>query len=358
MRHAWFMKSVEFIKGLADQDGNFLEDDEAKGYCIEDYNRLCGDTEDGLVDQDGNFLEDDEAKGYCIEDYNRLCGDTEDGNFIKGLDETINQKSNRMSVEERDGVLDSEGDGVHLSQTNDVIQQVDHFDDDYMLMLNDEEKPVKSSLNDTELEQEPDKFADKLGILEQQPNDAKGKTIVSKENLEVRVKEKPSLGTDLAPRQVKKKKCQRALRPNYVLRSAQQLDLWVDQMWSLRLPEADWAMVYFLVNEPKKHWCLVELEIHNRVVTFYDSFGWAGGNKRRWWRQMTKLLPKKLTVYLLMHGIFESKGISADSYNITYKYDAAPFQAALFGDCGILDVVIEAPYKQRKINGTFEEVML
>ncbi|GKB83494.1 hypothetical protein Tco_0950389, partial [Tanacetum coccineum] len=28
-----------------------------------------------------------------------------------------------MSVEERDGVLDSEGDGVHLSQKNDVIQQ-------------------------------------------------------------------------------------------------------------------------------------------------------------------------------------------------------------------------------------------
>nr|GEW32137.1 reverse transcriptase domain-containing protein [Tanacetum cinerariifolium] len=177
------------------------------------------------------------------------------------------------------------------------IKEVDHFDDDYMLMLNDVEKPVKSSLNDMELEQEPDKFADKLGILEQQPNDAKGKTIVSEENLE--------------------------------------LDLWVDQMWSLRLPEADWAMVYFPVNEPKKHWCLAELEIHNGVVTFYDSFGWVGENKRRWWRQMKKLLPKKLTVYLLMHGIFKSKGISADSYNITYKYDAAPFQAALFGDCGI-----------------------
>ncbi|GJX79452.1 hypothetical protein Tco_0327601 [Tanacetum coccineum] len=60
MRHAWFMASVDFIQGLADQDG---------------------------------------------------------------VDETICQKINRVSVEEGDGVLDSEGDGVYLSQTNDVIQQ-------------------------------------------------------------------------------------------------------------------------------------------------------------------------------------------------------------------------------------------
>nr|GEW35995.1 hypothetical protein [Tanacetum cinerariifolium] len=88
---AWFMASVELIRGLADQDNNFLEDDEARG----------------------NY----------IEHHNGLCGDTEDGNFIKGLDEKICQKSNPVLVEEGDGVLDSEGDGVHLSQTNDVIQQ-------------------------------------------------------------------------------------------------------------------------------------------------------------------------------------------------------------------------------------------
>ncbi|GKB40119.1 phospholipase-like protein [Tanacetum coccineum] len=93
--------------------------------------------------------------------------------------------------------------------------------------------------------------------------------------------------------------------------------------------------VYFLVHEPKKHWCLAELEIRNGVVTFYDSLGWAGGNRRRWWRQMKKYLPKKLTLYLHMHGVLESKGISAGSYNITYKYADAPFQAALFGDRGI-----------------------
>ncbi|GJV54390.1 phospholipase-like protein [Tanacetum coccineum] len=109
-------------------------------------------------------------------------------------------------------------------------------------------------------------------------------------------------------------------------------------MWSLTPPEADWAIVsphfstsilsgsmpdyfsnghmyplpwiavekvYFLVNEPKKHWCLAELEIRNGVVRFYDSLGWAG------------------------------RSISADDYKITYKYAAALFQASLFGDCGI-----------------------
>ncbi|GJV32045.1 phospholipase-like protein [Tanacetum coccineum] len=77
--------------------------------------------------------------------------------------------------------------------------------------------------------------------------------------------------------------------------------------------------VFFRVNEPKKHWCLSELEIRNGVVTFYDSLGLAGVNRRRRWRQMKTLLLEKLTVYLLMHDIFESKGISADDYKITYK---------------------------------------
>ncbi|GJW70512.1 hypothetical protein Tco_0127429 [Tanacetum coccineum] len=218
IRQAWFMASVDFIQGL--------------------------------VDQDGNFLQDDEARGNYIEHHNGLCGDTKDGNLVEGVDETICQKINRVSVEEGDCVLDYEGDGVHLSQTNDVIQQaqpssssshpgndedashlddfmeidgenandenptidvvvppkdddrilrtikpndacdeveVDNFEDDYMLMLNDEEKPVKSSLND----------------------------------MEVKVEEKPSLGRGLGPLKVKKKNCQSALRPNYVLRSTQ-----------------------------------------------------------------------------------------------------------------------------------------
>ncbi|GJU51129.1 hypothetical protein Tco_1220684, partial [Tanacetum coccineum] len=88
-------------------------------------------------------------------------------------------------------------------------------------MLNDEEKPVKSSLDDMELEEQPDNLVDKQGNLEQQPNDAEDKSTGLKENEEVRVDEQPCVETDLAPLKVKKKKCQRALRPNYVLRSVQ-----------------------------------------------------------------------------------------------------------------------------------------
>ncbi|GJX15162.1 phospholipase-like protein [Tanacetum coccineum] len=681
MRQAWFMASVDYIKGLADQDGNFSQDDEARVNCIEHNNGMCGDTEVGKFLQDeearvngiehhngmcgdtevgkfvqdeearvngikhhnrmcgdtevGKFVQDEEERVNGIEHHNGMCGDTEDGNFAEGIDETICPKSNQMSVEEGDGVLDSEGDGVHLSQINDVIQQavnlstmsstspeainptvadffsefdafkkevlllkkrkddefdeltkrflkletsqtfmmfknflktdvctenqstdlnpkksedmpnfcsnhndtsnhigglsteakasssssnpgndkdashlddlmeidgenvkdgytnsqdhlhllikalesktenptldvvvppkdddcilrtrkpndaydvveVDNYEDDYMLLLNDEEKPVKSSLNDMELEQEPDKIDVKQGILEQQPNAPKGKTIVFEETVGVKVEEKLGLGRGVCPLKVKKKNCQRALRPNYLLRSAKDrkkkldmalkppfgqqlattsvpkkrksrfmktevnvppfdfedisgqprirsmndimthehfvenlsrpddcksdkvtlpehmsgwlndhhLDLWIDLMWSLRPPEADWAIVspyfstcilsriiseyfsndhmyplpwqavekvYFLVNKPKTHWCLAELEIHTGVVTFYDSLGWAGGSRRRWWRRMKKLLPEKLTVYLVMHGILERKGISADDYKITYK---------------------------------------
>ncbi|GKA18579.1 phospholipase-like protein [Tanacetum coccineum] len=564
MRHAWFMASVDFIKGLANQDGKSLQDDEARVNCIEHNNGICGDTEVC------KFLQDEEA---------------------------------RVNVEEGDGVLDSEGDGVHLSQTNDVIQQavnlstmsstspqainpavaeffsefdalkkevfllkkrkddefdelkkrfsklktsqsfvmfknllktdvctenestdsnpkkfedmpnffsnhndtsnhigrlsteakpssfsshpgndkdashlddlmeidgenvkdgytnsqhhlhllikalesktenptldvvvppkdddcilrtikpkdaydvveVDKYEDDYMLMLNDKEKNVKSSLNDMELEQELDKIAVKQGILEQQPNAPKGKTTVLEETVGVKVEEKPGLGRGLGPLKVKKKNCQRALRPNYVLRSAKyrkkklamtlkppfgqqsattplpkkiksrimktkvivppfdlenlsrpddcksakvtvpehmcefitnkampeyrfpwgKRDIVIGRSFWLSLSclntgKAGWLNdhVYFPVNEPKTHWCLAELEIRTGVVTFYDSVGWAGGSRRRWWRRMKKSLLEKLTVNLVMHGIFKSKGISADDYKITYNYADALF---------------------------------
>nr|GEU60341.1 phospholipase-like protein [Tanacetum cinerariifolium] len=344
------MASVDFIKGLADQDGKFLQVDEARVNCIEHNNGMYGDTEVGT------FLQDAEARVNDIEHHNVMCGDTEDDNFVEGIDETIYLKTNQISVEEGDGVLDSEGDGVHLSQTNDVIQQahhlhllikaleskienhtldavvppkdndyilrtirpndaydvveVDNYEDDYMLMLNDEEKPVKSSLNDMELEQKPDKIAVKQESLEQLPNAPKGKIIVLEETVRVKVEEKPELGRGRS--------------------------FWLS-LSCRNTGKADWLNdhVYFLVNEPKTHWCLAELEIRIGVVTFYDSLGWAGGSRRCWWRRMKKLLLEKLTVYLVMHGIFESKGISANDYKITYKYADAPFQASLFGDCGI-----------------------
>ncbi|GJZ34132.1 hypothetical protein Tco_0579568 [Tanacetum coccineum] len=299
MRHAWFMVSVDYIKGLANQDGKFFQDDEARVNCIEHNNGMCGDTKVGKFVQDeearvngikhhnricgetevGKFVQDEEERVNGIEHHNGMCGDKKDGNFAEGIDETICLKSNQMSVEEEDGVLDSEGDSVHLSQTNDVIQQavnlstmssttasssssnpgndkdashlddlmeidgenvkddddcilrtrkpndaydvveVDNYEDDYMLMLNDEEKPVKSSLNDMELEQEPNKINVKHGIFEQQPSAPKGKTTVFEETIRVKVEEKHGLGRGVGPLKVKKKNCQRALRPNYLLRS-------------------------------------------------------------------------------------------------------------------------------------------
>ncbi|GKC46116.1 hypothetical protein Tco_1063838, partial [Tanacetum coccineum] len=143
MRQAWFIASVDYIKGLADQDGNVFQDDEARVNCIEHNNGMCGDTKVGKFVQDeearvngiehhngmcgdtevGKFVQDKEARVNGIEHHNGMCVDTEDGNFAEGIDETICPKSNQMSVEKGDGVLDSEGDGVHLSQTNDVIKQ-------------------------------------------------------------------------------------------------------------------------------------------------------------------------------------------------------------------------------------------
>nr|GEX49154.1 hypothetical protein [Tanacetum cinerariifolium] len=290
MSQAWFKASVKFIKGLDDQDSTFFQDDQGR----EKY----------------------------IEQHNGMCGDTEDGSFVDGVVGKICPKMNRMSVDDGDGVLDSQsddGDGVLDSHTKDVIEEaamlltmssnspqarnaavseffvefdalkkevllikrckddefdelkklkassssahtrndedvshlddnmeidgqnakdgysnsqhhlhllikalgtkienlsidavvplkvddpmlrtikpkddfyeadVDSYDDDYMLLFNDEEQPAKSSLND----------------------------------LEVTVEEGPSLGRGLGTLKFKKKNCQCALRPNYVLRSAQ-----------------------------------------------------------------------------------------------------------------------------------------
>nr|GEU56318.1 F-box domain-containing protein [Tanacetum cinerariifolium] len=110
---------------------------------------------------------------------------------------------------------------------------VDSYDDEYMSLFNDEEQPAKSSLNDLELQQEHDIVDVKDGILEQQPNADKGKTVVIQETVRV----------------------------------------------------------YFPINKPKQHWCLAQLEMRTGVVTFYDSLGYAGGIRRRWWRRMKKALP-------------------------------------------------------------------
>nr|GEY52636.1 transposase, MuDR, MULE transposase domain protein [Tanacetum cinerariifolium] len=144
--------------------------------------------------------------------------------LIKALDSKIENLTIDLVVPPKD-----DDRIVCTIKPNDAYDKVkvDNFEDDYMLMMNDEEKLVKLSLNDTEIEPKPDKIAVKQGILEQQPNAAKGKTTVLEETVGVKVKEKPILGRDLDLLKVKKKNCQHDLRPNYVLRP----------------PEADWAIV-------------------------------------------------------------------------------------------------------------------
>ncbi|GJT96000.1 phospholipase-like protein [Tanacetum coccineum] len=63
--------------------------------------------------------------------------------------------------------------------------------------------------------------------------------------------------------------------------SEEHIDLWVDYMWHGRPENANWAMyatpwsdvdqVYFPINETAQHWCLAQLDILSRLVTFYDS---------------------------------------------------------------------------------------
>ncbi|GJR21783.1 hypothetical protein Tco_0970310 [Tanacetum coccineum] len=277
MRHAWFLASVEFIKGLADQDGNFFQDD------------LGGE----------NVFQSDEAVENCIEHHNGFGGHTEDGNFVEGLDETMGEKEetdlnpkhseeipnfcfdpkdtsnhtagvstdpmlasssshpgneevayhadNRMEINTENAkddytnyqhylhllikactfkteiptidVLVPPNDHGRLLPTMKLYVacdqvDVDHFADDYMLMLNDEEKPVNSSLDDMELEQQPDNVVDKEPHVEQQPNDAKAKTAVLKEIFEVKVDE------NFVSAEQRKKKLVKALKPPFHHQSA------------------------------------------------------------------------------------------------------------------------------------------
>ncbi|GKA05260.1 hypothetical protein Tco_0684380 [Tanacetum coccineum] len=95
MSHAWFKDSTQFIKGLDAQDGTFLEDDQ--------------------------------CREKSMEKHNEMCGDTKDGTFVHMVVGNICPKINRMSVDDGDGVLDSQsddGDAVLDSQTKDVIEEV------------------------------------------------------------------------------------------------------------------------------------------------------------------------------------------------------------------------------------------
>ncbi|PWA64404.1 phospholipase-like protein [Artemisia annua] len=102
----------------------------------------------------------------------------------------------------------------------------------------------------------------------------------------------------------------------------------------------DVEKVYFPVNEPEKHWCLAVLHLRTRLVSFCDTLGFVHGKGTRWWRNMKRILPKQLSIYLDQQGILESKSISAKDYKITYQYPAVPEQAQLYGDCGVWVCII------------------
>ncbi|GJZ34235.1 phospholipase-like protein [Tanacetum coccineum] len=97
MTQAWFRASVEFIKDLAYHDGNFLQDN------VQGMNVFQCDE-----------ARDNEGDGVLV-DHNGQGGHLKDGNFVEVLDEIVGQNSNPVSVEEGDGVLDSDVDAFHLS---------------------------------------------------------------------------------------------------------------------------------------------------------------------------------------------------------------------------------------------------
>ncbi|GJZ98816.1 phospholipase-like protein [Tanacetum coccineum] len=408
--------SAEFIKGLDDQDGTFLHDDQGK-ICPK-MNRMSVDDRDGVLDSqsdDGDGVLDSQTKDVieeaeiCFQPCqkpNFSSHHNDSSNHIGGMSSEAKHASSSSANSGNDEDVSHLDDNIEIDGPNakDIYSNsqhhlhllikalgtkienrsidsvvvvppkvddpmlctikpkddfdeadVDSYDDDYMSLFNDEEQPAKSSINDLELQQEPDIVDVKDGILEQQANANKGKTTnLSRpdgyKSDKVTVLEYMSAfinNKDLPEYRFPWGKQDIIIGRSFWLMLSclnigksgwltdQHLDLWIDLMWSLRPPKADWAIVYFPVNEPKKHWCLAHLEIRIGVVTFYDSLGWAGGSRRRWWRRMKKLLPEKLTLYLLMHGIFDSKGISADHYKITYNYASVPFQASLYFDCRI-----------------------
>ncbi|GKB49288.1 hypothetical protein Tco_0900041 [Tanacetum coccineum] len=386
----WFKDSVEFIKGLDDQDGTFLQDDQGREKCMEQHNGMCGDTEDGTFvnrvvkkicpkmnrmsvddgdgvldsqsdDEDGvldsqtkdvieeakmlptmssnspqagnaavsNFFaefdalkkevllikrrKDDEfdelikifskletfktfvklkkllTNDLCTKNESSDCNPknsdggvsieekpkfsshhTDSSNHIGGVfseakassssahpgnDEDVSHLDDNMEIDgpnAKDRYSNSQhhlhllikalGTKIENPSIDSVVvvppkvddpmlrtikpkddfdeADVDSYDDDYMSLFNDEEQPAKSSLNDLELQQEPDIVDVKDGILEQQANADKGKPTIIQETVGVTVEEQPSLGRGLGTLKFKKKNCERALRPNYVLRSA------------------------------------------------------------------------------------------------------------------------------------------
>ncbi|GJW12530.1 hypothetical protein Tco_1578357 [Tanacetum coccineum] len=61
----------------------------------------------------------------------------------------------------------------------------------------------------------------------------------------------------------------------------------------------------------------------------------VSGNMTPWWRTMKRMLPEQLTFYLNEHGVLQSKGISGETFQITYMFPKVVEEAYLYGDYGV-----------------------
>ncbi|GJW69833.1 phospholipase-like protein [Tanacetum coccineum] len=248
---------------------------------------------------------------------------------------------------------------------------VDEFADDFIDVLNDKESIPNYSLDDMTLQDEEEKLISTLALVNHQQVDElidvhEDKTTMLQENVKdlsnksqyvnvVKEDYKPCLGMVFANVKTKEKQLS---RPHNCIRDKVTLpdgfsdfikmqdppeyqfswgyqDVVVDREFWYPVAWRHVKKVYFWVNEPKKHWCLVELHISTRVVTFYDSLGWVCGNRRPWWRMMRGRLPHQLTLYLQEHEVLQSKGIAFETYEIKYMFPKVVRQVDNYGDCGV-----------------------
>nr|GEV70312.1 ulp1 protease family, C-terminal catalytic domain-containing protein [Tanacetum cinerariifolium] len=208
--------------------------------------------------------------------------------------------------------------------------QENKFADDVMDVFNGEESLHKVSLDDMNVDEQEEKLIDivKLVFL---PISKKRKKSHMKTNYVLRyVKERRKRLAMTLESPFSQQPPTTPVQP----KRGNMIDCYSN---SIRYPVVwrDVEKVYFLVNEPKRHWCLAELHITTGVVTFNDSLGWVCSNKRLLWRNMKKTLAQQLTLYLNEHGVLQSKGIAVERYEITYKFSTVIEQADHYGDCGI-----------------------
>ncbi|GJR85107.1 phospholipase-like protein [Tanacetum coccineum] len=93
--------------------------------------------------------------------------------------------------------------------------------------------------------------------------------------------------------------------------------------------------VFIPINEPKRHWYLVQFHIQSGNVTFYDSQKTNDVEYHPWYVKMRSCLKSKLPVLLHRTGVL-SKGIDPTSYSIKFSQaQNVPKQGGVFGDCGV-----------------------